>query len=112
MKARIPSPAAPIAEPKTGLISQVWNLFFRDLIAPAQSAAGVVLTGSPFQFQASDDGYVLIAGGTVSAVDLIRGTTTIPTGLTAGFFPVSQGDILEITYAVGPTVTFIPSAGY
>jgi hypothetical protein len=47
-----------------------------------------------------------VQGGTVSKIQLIRGATTIDTGMTQGQVYLSKGDIAKITYTVKPAVTF------
>jgi hypothetical protein len=45
----------------------------------------------------------------VSAVVIIRQGVTVPTGLVDGLIPVSRLDQVQITYAVAPTVNFLPA---
>lgn len=58
-------------------------------------------------FTAPSKGYVILNGGSVSAVQFTRSVTTL-TGQTAGIFPLNQGDVLTVTYASLPTMTFVP----
>lgn len=83
----------------------IWNL--QDV-----STAVIAITpgASPFAYTALAEGSVTVAGGTVSAISITRGATVVPTGATAGIFPLSQGDIITVTYSVVPTtMNFIPS---
>lgn len=64
---------------------------------------------SPFTYTATTIGHLLIAGGTVSAVSLVRGATSISIP-TSGFIPMAAKDAVMITYSVAPTLSFIPSA--
>lgn len=83
----------------------VWNL-------QNASVAVIPITpgASPFAYTALAEGLVTVVGGTVSAISITRGATVVPTGVTAGSFPVSQGDIVTVTYSVVPTsMNFIPS---
>jgi hypothetical protein len=108
----LPSSAQPIGFTSAGaavLINQVWQRFFNSAFGQAGAGAAVTLTGTPFPFLAGGSGNLLVVGGTVSDITLTRGTTAIPTGLTAGFIPVANGDTVTITYSVAPTVTFIPA---
>ena len=64
---------------------------------------------SPFTYTATTIGNLLISGGTVSAVSLVRGATSIACP-TSGFIPMAGKDSVVITYSVAPTLSFIPSA--
>ena len=66
-------------------------------------------TLSPFAFTATTIGHLLISGGNVSAVALVRGDTTIACPI-SGFIPMAAKDSVLITYTVAPTLNFIPSA--
>lgn len=87
----------------------VWYRFFQGVWngTPPQTEQGLTVTASPFSYVAPRKGFVILTGGTVSAVSFTR-TATYPTGQTAGIFPVSQGDTLNVTYSVKPTLTFVP----
>lgn len=63
------------------------------------------LTASPWQFTAQQPGQLVVSGGTVSAVTLTRGATTI-TAPQAIY--LSVGDVVTVNYSATPTVTFIP----
>lgn len=89
-----------------------WFFFWQGLfngLAPARETA-VTPTGSPFTYAAPRGGFVIVSGGTVSAVAWSRDNTTFyTTGQTSGVFPVSSQDFLRITYTVVPTMTFVPT---
>lgn len=104
----LPSWGAPIAEKDTGIVSTVWRLFLQQLVSPAKAIASVTVSASPFAYTASDDGQIVIEGGTVSGITLKRGNTTITLPGTSGMFAISQGDIVTTTYAVAPTISFVP----
>lgn len=82
----------------------VWNLQNASVTAVA-----ITVGASPFAYTALAEGTVTVSGGTVSAISITRGATVVPTGVTAGVFPLSQGDIITVTYSVLPTMNFIPS---
>jgi len=63
---------------------------------------------SPYTYTATSSGFVIINGGTVSLIEFARNASFIAVGLLAGMFPVGIGDQLRVTYAVVPTMTFIP----
>lgn len=83
--------------------------FFNALVQPPGTITTVTVGASPFDYIASAPGSVVVTGGTVSAIDITRNTVTLPTGQTAGIFPVATGDIVTITYSVAPDVSFVPS---
>ena len=75
----------------------------------AQPVVAITPGASPFTYTAPFSGQVAVTGGTVSVISLIRQGTTVATGLTVGLFPVSRLDQVQITYAVAPTMTLLPS---
>jgi hypothetical protein len=77
---------------------------------PPSGEMSVPMTASPFIYSAPRAGYVVISGGTVANVMVSRtpGTYYL-SGQTSGMFPVSQGDLLKITYTAIPTMTFFPT---
>lgn len=105
----MPSVASQLTDPKTGLMQPAWQRFFLSLVSPPSPVVPVDVGASPFSYQRGIPGNVLVVGGTVSAIHLIRGRDDIDTGLTAGFFPLGHNDTLVITYTVLPDVYFIPS---
>lgn len=90
--------------------NSAWYRFFQGLFngVPSGAESSVTLGATPYSYTAPSGGWVIVRGGTVSAIQYTRSITTL-TGLTSGIFPVGQGDILTITYTVLPTVTFFPS---
>lgn len=78
---------------------------------PAQSQAqpesAVTPGASPYTYQALYPGWVVVSGGTVSAIALGR-TAFYGTGLTAGVFPLARLDQIKVTYTGTPTMTFFP----
>jgi hypothetical protein len=86
--------------------SQVEALF----VAFAGAGAAIVpvtVGASPFAYTATTGGTLAISGGTVSAVTLTRGTTTVP--VSPASVPARNGDVVTITYTAAPTVNFIPA---
>lgn len=52
---------------------------------------------------------VAISGGTVTAIELSKDDGTFDNvGLLGGLYPINPGDVLRITYVVGPVVAFAP----
>ena len=108
MSIPLPNTTIPFVD-MSGRLSQPWLYWFQSIGGPGAASSTVTVGASPFSFAASYQGNLLVEGGTVSAIDLVRGTTIISTGMTSGFIPVSRNDIVIITYTVLPNVTFIPS---
>ncbi len=95
-----------------GVIASGWFRFWQGLFSGTPTGGVSVLTvgTSPFTYIAPAGGTVIVNGGTVTQIKFSRdGANFYITGLTAGMFPVSQGDQLVVTYSVGPpTMTFVP----
>lgn len=108
--AAVPKPAAKIAEPQTGIISRDWWRYLLAITSPPGVESGVNLGTSPTQYKAAANGTLLVYGGTVSAIQLMsRYNTSVLYGApTSGFFPMSVGDTVVITYSSAPTVTWFP----
>lgn len=105
-----PNWTVPVVDLETGYATQSWFEFFARLTTQPPPIVGVVPTGSPFTYTASTNGQLAVSGGTVSSIAISRGKmTNIPTGVTSGIIPISQGDRVTITYSVAPTINFIPS---
>ena len=75
--------------------------------AAASISIGTITLGASPATYVNNDGFtegVVITGGTVSAVGLIRGTTTIALDPAAGIeHTLSPGDSLVVTYSGAPT---------
>lgn len=86
-----------------------WMGIFRGL--PPGNVEPVTLSGSPYVYSATRKGSVIVEGGTVSSIEFSRdgGDTYYDVGTVAGMFTVNASDLLRITYAVDPTVTFVPT---
>jgi hypothetical protein len=78
------------------------------VLSVASPAVLVTLTASPFTFTAPSNGALVVAGGTVSAIQYKRAPNTVPLGVIAGQFVIAATDQITITYTAAPTVVFIP----
>lgn len=92
----------------TSVIDALWATI--EALPEATPAAGssVTVGASPFSYEAASAGSLLVNGGTVSAITIERAAVVYATPGTAGFIPVRAGDIVEVTYTVLPTLTFLP----
>jgi hypothetical protein len=93
-----------------GQTSQSWYRFFSGVYqgTPPANESKVTLGASPYAYQAPAKGFVILSGGSVSAVQFTRSVTTL-TGQTSGIFPLNQGDVLTITYASLPVAVWVPT---
>lgn len=106
---KLPQFMQPLME--RGVTSKDWYFYFAGLfrrLAPGAESS-VTVGASPYEYSPAVGGSVIVSGGTVSQIRFSRdGSTWYDTGATAGMFALSAADRLEITYAVLPTVTFVP----
>lgn len=80
-----------------------------DPVPQAQPAQVLTPGASPWVYTALQDGWLILSGGTVSAITLSRdGTTFYATGWTTGVFPMSRLDQTKVTYTGAPTATYFP----
>lgn len=95
---------------KKGCIVRPWISFLQQFVQAPPPFLNITPDPSPFIYQASEPGTIAVIGGTVSQIDLIRGSDTL--NVTGSILiPLSIADGIEITYSVLPIVTFIPSYG-
>jgi len=84
--------------------------FFEALQSGDLQDGGSVTVGvSPYTYLASQDGTLIVRGGTVSQISYVRNTGSFNIGVVAGPIPMLMADAVTITYTVLPTVTFLPS---
>jgi hypothetical protein len=95
---------------KNGQTQSVWYRFFQGLYqgTPPSAESTLVVGASPWTYTAPVKGFVILKGGTVSAVTFTRSVTTV-TGQTAGIFPMNQGDMLTVTYSGLPSMVWVPT---
>ena len=93
---------------KLGKLVPPWNSWFQQFSQPAPAVQAITLSGSPFSYTANNNGTLIVSGGTVSAISLVRGAVSIPLSTVRPIaVPISIGDIITITYTVVPTVQFL-----
>lgn len=107
MPGSIPRSDNPVAD-DNGNITPAWFRFLASLVKQPAPSQSVTVGASPFSYPANSSGSLIVQGGTVSNVSVIRGTSTINVGATYGIFPASTGDVFKVTYSVAPTMTFLP----
>lgn len=84
-----------------------WNNYFQQFAQNAPGTIDIELTASPFSITPNALGSLIIIGGTISEIFLIRGTASIDlTG--EKIIPIRLTDTVQITYSDAPTVTFLP----
>ena len=92
--------------------AQQWYRMFERFFALPVRETVITLTGSPFTYQATKDGFVIVSAGTVSNIAIARGLTSAPTiyslGVTTGQVVLKRGDVLYVTYSVAPSMAFYP----
>jgi len=91
-------------------IVSAWYRWWQDIETgkPPSDVEIVAVGASPFSYVAARRGFVILVGGTVSAISFIR-TAPTATGLTAGIFPLAAGDTLKVTHTGAPAMTFVPT---
>lgn len=108
-------PVEPRLPSGAGLVLRVNELFrsialtvneMIDRVSTPLSVSAVTVGASPFDYEASRDGFVSIVGGVVSAVAYVRQGVSTSLGVVA-VVPVKKGDTVRITYTVAPAVTLI-----
>ncbi len=91
-----------------GFLIPPWNSFFQQLTQRAPKVVNVNVTGSPFSYTANANGNLIISGGIVSAITLIRGLVSIPLSTVRPLIiPISIGDTVKITFTGTPTLQFL-----
>lgn len=107
--ASLPSLQAPVLD-AGGRFSQAWVGFFTALTKPASAIVPVSVFGSPFTFDAPQNGTVVLTGGAGVGLHLIRGRVSISLDPSGGMIPLDQGDALSVSYSMAPTLFFVPRA--
>jgi hypothetical protein len=95
---------------KNGQTQTVWYRFFQGVFLGTPPSAEVTLTpgASPFAYTALTKGFMIVRGGTVTAIQFTRTATNL-TGQTSGIFVLNQGDVLTVTYSALPTMIWVPT---
>ncbi len=89
------------------VMASSWQNFFNSLGAPATAFEPVTVGASPFSYTASESGFLMVTGGTVTAIHILRGALSIL--VTGGVVPLAPNDVAVVTYTVLPTINFVPT---
>lgn len=103
----VPSSKQKMVTPE-GTVTPEYQRFFNAVAGAATPFASVTRTSSPMSYTASGSGHLNINGGTISGLSLRRAGSTITLTASVLMVPMSNGDVLTITYTGSPTITFIP----
>ena len=106
----IPDRQQPFVDRK-GMLTEGWARFLVRLqqLTAERPIMGVAPGPSPWTFGATTIGDLLVRGGTVSDVGLVRGNDAVACPANV-FIPMAALDTVTITYSVAPVVTFVPRA--
>lgn len=105
----LPSLVSPLVD-RLGKLVPPWNSWFQQFAQAAPAVANITIGISPFSYTANSNGSLIVSGGTVSNISLIRGTTTIivaTSTVNPVIIPISIGDTVQVTYTVSPTMQFL-----
>ena len=109
MSAPFPQTIAKFTD-NAGRIQQPWIQYLQQFTQSPPRFIAVTVGASPFTYTALELGQIVIVGGTVTALHLVRGTSDLDiTGQSV--ILLSPQDQLIVTYSVLPTITFIPVFG-
>jgi hypothetical protein len=110
-----PQNSAPATEGGADPLAQIWYYLLRTFWQ-RQGGSGSVLPSvivnpdmSPYLYSSDINGTLVVQGGTVSEISIVRGTSNIVTGLIQGPVPMLRGDTVAITYSIKPNITFLPA---
>lgn len=110
-----PNNQSPATDASPTPLAQAWFYLLRTLwqrlggSGATLMAQNVTVGSSPYQFESDISGTLVVHGGTVSELSIVRGSSNVVTGQTQGTIPMLRGDTVNISYSVKPTVTFLPS---
>jgi len=93
---------------KEGNVTPEYQRFFNAIAGAAAPFVSVTRTSSPMSYTAGAQGHLNINGGTISALSLRRAGSTVTLTTSVRMIPMSNADVVSITYTGTPTITFIP----
>lgn len=94
-----------------GKVVKPWIQYLQQFTRQPPNAMAVSVSGFPvsFSFTAAEPGQLVITG-TVSKINLIRGTTTVEI-IGTNIISLSVNDTVQISYTSPPKILFFPSYG-
>ena len=101
-------PAVYLDPEREGQVSREWLRYFQDLAEKPLIPEVIAVGASPFTYQVAKRGAVVIAGGTVTKVELGRLSTFTDLGVTSGQVQALMNDSVRITYSAAPVMTLLP----
>lgn len=99
---------------RAGKILRPWIQYLQQFTIAPPPIMSVSVDISPFAYIAKEPGNIVVSGGTVSAIVLTRGTTSIilfVSTANARIIPVSINDAVTVTFSVLPIIQFLPAYG-
>jgi hypothetical protein len=105
---KVPSQQMPVVDPGTGLATQTWFQFFGLLLGQPNAIQNVPSSGATVNYTAGQNGYLVVPEGAASDIELKRSSMTIPTGMTSGMIPLSQGDTAIVSLTGNAQLSFVP----
>ena len=106
----LPNKMAPFVDALKRIVHP-WDSYLQQFTQAPPNIQSTTVGVSPFDYTAREPGNLIIIGGTVTGVSLIRGAVTIILASTTQIIPVAINDIVRVSYSVLPTLQFIPSYG-
>lgn len=106
---KLPSLNAQLVDAMRRMVAP-WNSFFQQFTQTPAPAMTVSVGSSPFFYTALEPGTLVLQGGTITNLQLIRGSLVINI-INAITIPLGIDDVVIITYSVLPNAYFFPSLG-
>ena len=106
--AGIPKPDQPLTRKGDYPTTPWWRFFLMISSKPVPESA-ITIGASPTAFTAPAKCNVLVLGASVSSL-VAKRLNSYTLSYTQGYVPMSQGDVLTVTYSGGtPTMTYFPT---
>ncbi len=76
---------------------------------PGQAPSAISVGASPWTFQATSNGFLVIDGGTVSNVEYQRAGVQAQIGSGPELIPMRANDLVVVTYSAAPSAVWFPN---
>ncbi len=104
------STLAKFVDISTGRILNPWIQYLQQFTVAPANIMPITVSASPFSYTVKEPGNIIITGGAITSITLVRGSTNLDmTGQKV--IPVGIKDIVIVIYTIIPTIKFIPSYG-